>query len=111
MTEPAIAQPVVYAGAKAPEAVVVTILPGSSGVDLSTCTKVEFQVTVNTVVAVVGPWATTFDLKRSDKLVVRHVFDTAGVETRVPGLYRLLPVLTLPTGVVRAKPFYLAVAS
>lgn len=110
MSEPAFAQPTIYAGAKAPEAVVATILPGASELDLSTVTQVDFQVDSK-----VGPqvvWSTTIVQKRSDKLVAKHVFDVNGVEVRLPGVYRLLPILTLANngGVVRAKPFYLAVS-
>jgi hypothetical protein len=101
------AQPSIYAGAKAPEQVLVTILQGASGVDLTTVSTAVFQVTNG--VDPVATWTAAVIHKQADKLVLRHVFDVDGVETRKAGKYRLIPVLTVTDGVRRAPAFYLAV--
>lgn len=103
------AQPSIYSGAKAPENITVTIVPGDTGVDLTTVASVGLRV--RNGVALDQLWATTIVSQRSDRLVVNHIFDVAGAETLVAGRYRLIPELTLKSsaGVRRADPFYFAV--
>lgn len=101
------AQPAIYAGAKAPEGVEIAIVPGGSGVDLTTVMDVTLRVHNGIGDDVL--WDTTILSQRWDRLVVRHTFDSDGVDTRTPGRYRLIPELTVPDGVRRTGAFYLAI--
>lgn len=103
------AQPSIFAGAKPPENLTVTIVPGDMDIDLTTVTTVSLRVRNG-----VDPdqaWTTTIVSQRLDRLVVRHVFDATGVETSKAGRYRVVPELVLASsaGTRRADPFYFAV--
>lgn len=115
------AQPSIFAGARAPEGLNCVIVPGSSGLNLSTVSSVRFRVRVGSSDADTI-WLATIVTQRSDRLVARHEFDSAGVETRGAGRYRIIPELVFhrePTnpgdppildGVRRAAAFYLGVS-
>lgn len=115
------AQPSIFAGARSPEAINCTINAGSSGLDLTEVTSVRFRVRCGGTDIGDRIWDTTILVQRSDRLIVRHVFDTDGVEVRIPGRYLVIPELVyhqepadpgddpIPDGIRRAKPFYFGV--
>jgi hypothetical protein len=116
------AQPSIFAGARAPEGLNCVVVPGASGLNLATVTSVRFRVRSGTTDDD-RIWPATIVAQRSDRLVARHEFDAAGVETRNPGRYRIIPELIfhtepaapddppIPDGVRRAAAFYLGVSA
>jgi len=101
------AGPIVYKGAKSPETIQVTILRGDSGLDLSTVTAVTFVVRDERGGEVT--WTAVIESKSWERLVAHHIFDTLGNETRAPGKYRLMPMLTVAGGVRRGNPLMLTI--
>jgi hypothetical protein len=122
ITDRQFAQPSIFARAKAPEGLTCEIRPGPDALDLSLVTSVRLRVRIGARSDVDAVWTTTILQQRIDKLVVRHVFDVAGLETVTPGRYRIIPELIyhreptppattpIPDGVRRAAAFYLSVA-
>lgn len=104
-----VVDPTIYAGARSPEALLVTIRRGDLPLDMKTVTAVVLRV--RTATGSTTDWATTVVASKttSDTLVVKHVFDAAGQETARAGRYRVFPILTIPDGVRRANPFHLAI--
>jgi len=114
------ARPAIFAGARAPEALNCIVNIGEREIDLNTVSSVRFRVRIGQ-----GNddriWTAVIVKRRSDKMTIRHVFDTAGVETRTPGRYRIIPELVfhvepadpedppIPDGIVRCEAFYLGV--
>ena len=88
---------VIYAGAKAPESLIVTMKrkPGSS-FDATTVTACEFVVRTETGDEVT--WPATISSSSPDQVVASHTFDELGLETATPGRYRLFPYMTLAGG-------------
>jgi hypothetical protein len=103
------AQPSIFSGAKSPENITVTIVPGDMDIDLTTVDLVNLRVKFGIDPEAV--WTTTIVSQRFDRLVVNHIFDADGVETRNAGRYRVIPELVLKSsgGTRRADPFYFAV--
>ena len=114
------ALPSVYAGARSPEGVSVTIRRGSTELNLVDVTEVRLRVR-HEASGQERVWTTAVVQRWVDKLIVRHEFDDDGTEVRETGRYRILPELVYtvagPTpedppvvvGVRRTNPFFLAV--
>ena len=102
------AQPTLLAGAKSPEKLRLTIVAGQIGIDLRTVSTVTLLVKRADEQQT---WLTSIVQQQRDRLIVQHVFDVDGFETRMPGRYQVQPVLTLQAGagVRRACPFILPV--
>jgi len=92
----------IHHGAAAPEALVVTITPGTSGLDMTTVTVVVFQVGETAVT-----WATTLSAVSTSSLKATHIF--AADDVPVATSKSLMAKLTTPAGVMRAGPFTLTV--
>lgn len=80
----------------------LNIVPGDSGVDLSTVTAAEFSVQLP------DGTETTWDAATSNEtastLTLTHEFDALGAETAEKGTYTVYALLTIPSGVVRTLP-------
>lgn len=98
---------VVYQGAKAPEAYVLNVTPGDSGVDLSTVSAASLSVSLSD--GTETTWAATRSNQTASTLRLTHTFDSGGTETAQPGTYVVYAVLTIPSGVVRTAPRVLQV--
>lgn len=92
----------IYQGAKPPEAYVLNVVPGDSGVDLSDVTDADFSVRLPS--GAETTWAGTMTNQTASTLRVTHTFDSGGTETATSGKYVVYAVLTLPSGVVRTVP-------
>lgn len=97
----------IYQGAKAPEAYVLNIVPGDSGVDLSTVTDAGFSVRLPS--GSETTWAGSMSNQAAATLRVTHTFDSGGTETATTGRYVVYAVLTIPSGIVRTEPLTLQV--
>lgn len=97
----------IYQGAKAPEAYVLNVVPGDSGVDLSDVTDADFSVRLPS--GSETTWSGTMSNQTASTLRVTHTFDASGTETATPGKYVVYAVLTLPSGTVRTAPRVLQV--
>ena len=96
---------VVWEDAVAPEALVVDITPGDSGVDLSTVTAGSFKILKPTGAEV--SWAGTRSNQTATTLRLSYTLLAADVA--VPGRYTYYASLTIPSGTVRTKPRVLVV--
>lgn len=90
---------VVWEDAVAPEALVVNITPGDSGVDLSTVTAGVFKVLKPT--GAEASWTGTRSNQTASTLRLTYTF-TAG-DVAVPGRYVYYAQLTIPSGTVTIK--------
>lgn len=96
---------VVYEDAVAPEAAVLAITPGTSGVDLSTVTAGSFKVLKPT--GVEATWTGTRSNQTATTLTLTYTLTSSDVAT--PGRYVVYASLTIPSGTVRTKPQVLIV--
>lgn len=94
------ANAIVYVGAVAPEAYVLYVTPGDSGVDLSTVTSATFYV--QEVDGTETTWSATRSNQTADTLTLTHTFVAADVEE--PGELVIYAKLTIPSGTVRTLP-------
>lgn len=100
----------VYQGAQAPQAYVLDITPGDSGVDLSTVTDAEFQVLRPDGTEVT--WAADMSNQTATTLTLTYEYVTPDPQANPPVLsdlaqadrYVILAVLTIPSGVVPCEP-------
>lgn len=115
------ALPHVYAGARSPQGLIVTIQRcASEVVDFASVTSVRLRVVIEAT-GQERTWDTTIVQRWADQLKVRHEFADDGTDTVQTGRYRILPELMYYTdgptpedppvliGVRRAAPFYMAV--
>lgn len=96
-----------YQGAKAPEAYVLNVTPGASGVDLSTVTAAVFSVRLHN--GTETTWTAAMTNQTATTLTLTHTFDSGGTETATVGPYVIYAALTIPSGTVRTEPQRLAV--
>lgn len=98
---------IVYQGAKAPEAHVKNVTPGTSGVDLSTVTAATFSVEKpdGTIVS----WAAARSAQTATTLTLTYTFASSGLDVAIPGPYAIVVTLTIPAGTVRCQPYLLTV--
>lgn len=97
----------IYARARAPEKLAITVNAGSSGLDLTTVTQVDFEVT-NTASKRQVTWRSTIQGgATSSQLVAKHTWDANGDETAAAVTLRIFALLTVPGGIRRAGPFTL----
>ena len=94
-------------GAKAPEAYVLNVTPGTSGVDLSTVTAAVLSVRLPD--GTETTWTADMTNQTATTLTLTHTFDSLGAETASAGPYAVSAALTLPSGTVRTEPQRLAV--
>ncbi len=80
----------VIAGAKSPEALRVTIGPGSSGLDLSTVSSVSLTVEGD---GKTREWTTAIESQSASELIVAHTFEKRDVPD--PVTLKVRPILTL----------------
>jgi methyl coenzyme M reductase alpha subunit len=97
----------VYKGALAPEALSVTITRGRNDMDLSTVTAVTFLVR-STDGTVNAEWSASVVSSSATQLIATHQF--AAGDVAAANTLRIMPKLTLPTGVRRCVPFNLEVS-
>lgn len=91
---------VVYEDAVAPEALVMNITPGSSGVDLSTVTAGSFKVLKSD-----GSEATyTGTRSNQTTTTLTLTYTILAADLAKPGRYAVYASLTIPSGTVRTKP-------
>ena len=96
---------VVYEDAVAPEAAVMNVTPGDSGVDLSTVTAAAFKVLKPS--GTEDSWTATRSNQTANTLTLTYTLLAANVA--VPGRYAIYASLTIPSGTVRTKPVVLLV--
>lgn len=89
----------VFEGARAPEAVQITVTPSAAVPDLSTV--VSAYAEVRDRFGNVTQWAFAIVSQLATQLVLRHVFASDGSEVPDPKELRLLVYLTFPASVVR----------
>lgn len=94
------ANAIVYVGAIAPEAYVLNVTPGDSGVDLSTVTAATFYV--RDVDGTDTTWNATRSNQTADTLTLTHTFVSGDVDE--PGDIVIYAKLTIPSGTVRTVP-------
>jgi hypothetical protein len=97
----------VLAGAKAPEAVNVSIAPSDALPDMTVVTSAYLDVVTPSGELV--QWAVAIASQTVQLLVLRHVFDAAGAEVARPGSYSITPKIATPGGERRAVPVSLSV--
>jgi hypothetical protein len=97
----------VFRGAKAPEALAVTILRGKSTLDLMTVTAVTLVVRDDA--GVERTWTTAISGKTSTELIATRVFESDGSDVPIATSYRVMPHLAVPGGTRRCEPFTLQV--
>ena len=99
----------VYSNPQPPETLTVNVSQGESGLDLSTVTSVSLSVRYpNTDLDVT--WTASIVTQTATALSVRHTFNnlTAG-EAVIPGTYRVMVNLDVPSGTKRAGPTFFEV--
>lgn len=96
---------VVWEDAVAPEALVVNVTPGDSGVDLSTVTAASFKVLK--VDGTTATWTATRSNQTATTLKCTYTLLAADVAK--PGRYVYYVAMTIPSGTVRTKPRVLIV--
>lgn len=97
----------VYRGAKAPEALAVTITRGRSNLDLTSVSAVTLVVRDED--GVERTWSASVSGASSAQLTATHTFNADGNDVPVAKIYRVMPHLTVPGGVRRCVPFNLQV--
>lgn len=97
----------VYRGAKAPEALAVTITRGRSNLDLTSVTAVTFVVRDEQ--GVESTWNASVSGVSNAQLTATHTFKADGTDVPVAKVYRVMPHLAVPGGVRRCVPFSLQV--
>lgn len=85
--------------AVAPEAYVLNVTPGDSGVDLSTVTAASIKVLKPT--GEEASWSATLTNATASTLTLTYTFTTNDVAR--PGRYRAYAALTIPSGTVRTR--------
>jgi hypothetical protein len=91
---------VVYLSPVAPEAYVLNLVPGTSGVDLSTVTAASLIVRKPS--GDETTWTATRSAQTATTLTLTHVFIAADVAES--GEYVIYASLTIPSGTVRSAP-------
>lgn len=97
----------VYQGAKAPDAYVLNVIPGDSGIDLSTVTAATFAVRLPD--GTETSWSASRSNQTTTTLRLTHTFDALGAELATQGPYVIYAALTIPSGTVRTEPLRLQV--
>jgi hypothetical protein len=97
----------VFRGAKAPEALAVTITRGKSDLDLGTVTGAT--LVVRDEAGVERTWTTTLSGQSALQLTATHVFAGDGSDVNIVAVYRVMPHLAVPGGTRRCEPFTLQV--
>jgi len=97
----------VFRGARAPEALAVTITSGQSNLDLTTVSGVTLLVRDSA--GVERTWNATLSGLSSAQLTATHSFAADGTDVPTATEYRIMPQLTVPGGVRRCVPFSLKV--
>lgn len=95
------------AGARAPEALRVTLLPGTTGLNMATITGCTLHVTQPDGLSTT--WDTVLSGATQYEVLARHVFDALGLEVAQPGAYVIQPWIDLPSGSRRCRLFKLHV--
>lgn len=90
----------VYVDAVAPEAYVLDLTPGSSGVDLSTVTA--SLLIVQKPNGAETTWTAVESNKTSTTLTLTHAYGEEDVD--LAGEYVIYASLTIPSGTVRSEP-------
>lgn len=89
----------VYLNPVAPETYTSDIVPGTSGVDLSTVTAAVFSVRKPDETELT--WAATLSNQTSTTLTLTHAYAAGDVDTT--GRYLVFALLTMPSGHVRTS--------
>lgn len=89
----------VYLNPVAPEVYASDIVPGTSGIDLSTVTAATFSVRKPDETEL--SWTTTLSNQTSTTLTLTHAYVTGDVD--IPGRYLVFALLTMPSGTVRTS--------
>lgn len=97
--------PTTYRGARAPEALALTVQAGTSGLDMTAVTAATFEVTDG--LGQRRSWATTLSGATSSQVLATHVYQEGDVPV-VEDL-TVLVVLAVPGGFRRAGPATLEV--
>lgn len=97
----------VYRGAKGPEALAVTITRGKSNLDLTTVSAVT--LVVRDSLGVERSWTAAVSGQSTAQLTATHTFAADGSDVPTVTTYRVMPHLTVPSGVRRCVPFSLKV--
>lgn len=97
---------IIYQGAVAPEAFVLNLTPGTSGVDLSTVTAA--QIKVKRPDGSFLTWTATRSLQTTTTLTLTYVLTTP--DTTLLGKHVAYAILTVPGGTVRSVPLAFTVA-
>jgi hypothetical protein len=97
----------VYRGARAPEALAVTITRGRSNLDLTSVSAVT--LVVRDEQGTERSWTASVSGAAADQLTATHVFSSDGTDVPVAKVYRVMPQLTVPGGIRRCVPFSLQV--
>jgi hypothetical protein len=101
---------IVFQLTQAPQAIEAEILTDDPEIDLSEAASAEFRATLKRTGAA-QTWAAIIVEQASDRLLIRHTFDSAGAETATPGEYLLSAALTIPGGIARTEPTTLSIWS
>lgn len=96
----------IYQGAVAPEALAINVVPGQSGLDLSTVTAATLSV--KDLAGTVSTWSATRSNQTASTLTLTHTL-VAG-DTAVLGLHIVYANLTVPGGTIRTIPKTFTVA-
>lgn len=91
----------IYQGAVAPEAYVLNVTPGDSGLDLSTVTAASLKVRKpgGTVV----DWTPVMSNQTATTLTLTFTFDATDSELDVAGEYTIYGILTIPSGTMTTQ--------
>jgi hypothetical protein len=84
---------------------VVTLTPGSSGLDMSTVTAVTLVARASD--GTETDWTTTLSAQTASGLIATHVFSSTDVPSETQ--LRVMPECTVPGGTRRCYPFTLIV--
>lgn len=90
----------IYQNALAPEAITVDIIPGNSGLDLSTVTSATIEVYVSGTVS--DTWTCNLSNQTEDTITLTYSFQSG--DTATTGTKTLLPKLVAPGGTYRCNP-------
>jgi hypothetical protein len=90
-----------YQGALAPEAYVMNLTPGDSGLDLSTVTDADLIVSKPD--GTVETWAPVMSNQTATTLTLTFEFDATDSEVDVPDEYIIYAKLTIPSGTMTSE--------
>lgn len=89
-----------YQGQVAPDAYVMHVTPGTSGLDLSTVTAAVLDVLLTD--GTETTWTATMSNQTASTLTLTHILAVG--DTPQIGLYRIYAALTVPSGTQRSDP-------